>query len=156
MDPYTAINFIRHAVGYEEYLDEYAAYRKMRPEELYEILDQLQESAKGSKTAQEWFEKMDQYAELLKEQKQSVKTGPAVTFSTLHSSKGLEFPLVFIIDINEGIIPHKKASLQSDMEEERRMFYVGMTRASEKLYLCSIKEKNGKSLNPSPFLMGLK
>ena len=156
MDPYTAMNYIRHAVGYEEYLEEYAQYRKMKPEELYEIMDQLQESAKGSKTTQEWFDKIDQYAQLLKEQKQSFKSGPAVTFSTLHSSKGLEFPMVFIIDINEGIIPHKKASLQSDIEEERRMFYVGMTRASEKLYLCSIKEKNGKSINPSPFLMGLK
>lgn len=156
MDPYTAINYIRHGIGYEGYLQEYADYRKIQAEDLLELLDQLQESAKGFKTVQEWFAHIEEYGKMLKEQNQKErKADNQVTFSTLHSAKGLEYPYVFILDVNEGIIPYKKAVLQSDVEEERRMFYVGMTRASEKLCICSIKEKNGKPLKDSPFLMGL-
>ena len=156
MDPYTAINYIRHGIGYEGYLQEYAEYRKMAVEDLLDLLDQLQESAKGFKTTEEWFAHIKEYGEMLKNQnKRDRKAENQVTFSTLHSAKGLEYPLVFILDVNEGIIPYKKAVLQSDVEEERRMFYVGMTRASEKLYICSIKEKNGKPLKDSPFLSGI-
>ena len=50
----------------------------------------------------------------------------------MHSSKGLEFDIVFIIDANEGVCPHKKAILDEDIEEERRMFYVAMTRAKSR------------------------
>ena len=153
MDPYTAINYIRHGIGYEGYLQEYAEYRKMAAEDLLDLLDQLQESAKGFKTTEGWFAHIKEYGEMLKNQnKRDRKAENQVTFSTLHSAKGLEYPLVFILDVNEGIIPYKKAVLQSDVEEERRMFYVGMTRASEKLYICSIKEKNGKPLKDYPFL----
>ena len=156
MDPYTAINYIRHGIGYEDYLQEYAEYRKIQAEDLLDLLDQLQESAKGFKTKEEWFAHIEEYGQMLKEQnKRDRKAENQVTFSTLHSAKGLEYPVVFILDVNDGIIPYKKAVLQSDVEEERRMFYVGMTRASEKLYICSIKEKNGKPLRDSPFLMGL-
>ncbi|MFQ9151680.1 MAG: 3'-5' exonuclease [Blautia sp.] len=68
-----------------------------------------------------------------------------MTLTTLHSSKGLEFPVVFIVDINEGTIPHRKATLEADLEEERRMFYVGMTRARERLHLYYAKERYGKN-----------
>ena len=157
MDPYTAINYIRHGIGYETYLQEYADYRKIQAEDLFDLLDQLQESAKGFKTTEEWFAHIEEYGQMLKNQNKKERTAEnQVTFSTLHSAKGLEYPVVFILDVNDGIIPYKKAVLQSDVEEERRMFYVGMTRASEKLYICSIKEKNGKPLKDSPFLMGLK
>ena len=156
MDPYTSINYIRHGIGYERFLQEYADYRKIQAEDLLELLDQLQESAKGFKTIQEWFAHIEEYGKMLKEQnRKGKKAENQVTFSTLHSAKGLEYPYVFILDVNEGVIPYKKAVLQSDVEEERRMFYVGMTRASEMLCICSIKEKNGKPLEDSPFLMGI-
>ena len=125
-------------------------------EELFDVADQIQESAKGFQTFEEWQEHIEQYSEMLKEQQISVREERSeITLCTLHSSKGLEFPIVFIIDVNEGIIPYKKAVLASDVEEERRMFYVGMTRASERLHICSIKEKNGRSVKDSPFLTGL-
>ena len=69
-----------------------------------------------------------------------------------HSSKGLEFPVVFIVDINEGTIPHRKATLEADLEEERRMFYVGMTRAKDRLHLYYAKERYGKKQDVSRFL----
>ena len=156
MDPYTAISYIRHGIGYETYLQEYADYRKIQVEDLLELLDQLQESAKGFKTTEEWFTHIEEYGEMLKNQNKKERMAQnQVTFSTLHSAKGLEYPYVFILDVNEGIIPYKKAVLQSDVEEERRMFYVGITRASERLCICSIKEKNGKPVKDSPFLTGL-
>ena len=70
MDPYTAINYIRHGIGYESYLQEYADYRKIQAEDLLELLDQLQESTKGFKTAGEWFAHIEEYGKMLKEQNQ--------------------------------------------------------------------------------------
>ena len=72
----------------------------------------------------------------------------AVTLATLHSSKGLEFENVYIIDANEGIMPYKKAVLEKDIEEERRLFYVGMTRAKTSLSVYSVKSVNDKSAKP--------
>ena len=154
MQPYAAVQYIRHGIGYEKYLEEYAEYRRIKAEDLYEVLDRLAESAKGYKTHAEWFAYMEEYTEMLREQaKNGQEKSDCVTLTTLHSAKGLEFPIVFLIDVNEGIIPYKKALLVSDIEEERRMFYVGITRASEQLTLCVLKEKYGRSLKPSPFLL---
>lgn len=157
MTPYAAINFIRHGIGYEAYLNEYADFRKIKVEDLYEVLNEMQEGAKDFKTFEAWFAHIEEYTKALNDQaKEQNKISNAVTFTTLHSSKGLEFANVFIIDINEGIIPHRKAILDVDMQEERRMFYVGMTRAKEHLHMYSIRERYGKNLLPSVFLENLK
>lgn len=157
MTPYAAINFIRHGIGYEAYLNEYADFRKIKAEDLYEVLNEMQEGAKDFKTFEAWFAHIEEYTKALNDQaKEKNKVSNAVTFTTLHSSKGLEFANVFIIDINEGIIPHRKAILDADMQEERRMFYVGMTRAKEHLHMYSIRERYGKNLMPSVFLENLK
>ncbi len=59
-----------------------------------------------------------------------------VTLMTVHSSKGLEFPVVFMAGMEESVFPHSRALYdQSEMEEERRLCYVGMTRAKEELYM---------------------
>lgn len=157
MNPYAAINFIRHGIGYEAYLNEYADFRKIKAEDLYEVLNEMQEGAKDFKTFEAWFAHIEEYTKALNDQaKEQNRVSNAVTFTTLHSSKGLEFANVFIIDINEGIIPHRKAILDADMQEERRMFYVGMTRAKEHLHMYSIRERYGKNLMPSVFLENLK
>ena len=75
-----------------------------------------------------------------------------VTLATFHSAKGLEFREVFLLDVNEKIIPYKKASLETDLEEERRLFYVGMTRAKEHLHILYLKEQYNKKMEPSRFL----
>lgn len=157
MTPYAAVNFIRRGIGYEEYLFDYAQYRRMKPEELYDILDELQEAARNFKTYEDWFRHMEEYAETLKQQaKEQQQDSHAVIFTTLHSAKGLEFPIVFLADANEGNMPHRKAVLDADMQEERRMFYVGMTRAKERLHIYYAKEKYGKALQPSRFVEELK
>lgn len=71
---------------------------------------------------------------------------------TMHAAKGLEFEVVFIIQANEGQMPYKKALKEGSEEEERRLFYVGMTRAKDVLKISYVKVKNGKATSPSRFI----
>ena len=72
--------------------------------------------------------------------------------STLHAVKGLEYDKVYIMNVNEGSIPYKKAVLEDALEEERRLFYVGMTRAKKELMLCYVRRQYEKERDPSRFL----
>ena len=130
-----------------------------KAQELYEKYgDQLKESAAGFKTFEEWFRHIEDYGEELKRQAQAglkEKSQDAVTLATMHGSKGLEFKIVYILDANEGVTPHGKAALDEDMEEERRLFYVAMTRAKEVLQICYVKQRNGKETAPSRFVNDL-
>lgn len=151
---YDAISYLRKEVGYEEYLKEYAQFRKMNYEDLEEILDQIQESAKDQESFEEWFHFIEEYGEELKLQmeagKQKDKKG--ITLTTMHSSKGLEYEVVFVMDANEGICPHKKAIKDADLEEERRLFYVAVTRAKTYLFLYSVQELYQKEAKPSRYI----
>lgn len=153
MAPVAAVNYIRKAIGYDEYLKEYAQFRRMKPEELYEVADQLQESAAGYKTCDAWFLHMEEYKKKLMVQVREKEAEiNSVSLMTMHSAKGLEFKLVYILDVNEGVIPHQKAVMDVDLEEERRMFYVAMTRAKERLHVCCVRERYGKKQLPSRFI----
>jgi len=153
MTPYAAITFIRNAVGYDQYLEEYAKYRKMKPSELYDILDEIQESARDASTFQDWFDQIERYREELKDQIQRLgQQKQGLVLATMHAAKGLEYEYVYIIDANEGTIPHEKAVLEEDIEEERRLFYVAMTRAKNRLVICSTKERFGKAQKESRFV----
>ena len=151
--PYAAINFIRKGMGYEEYLHEYAEYRKIKPEELSEILDRLTESTKGMDSLEEWEKYIEEYTHKLEEQaKKQEQEREGVLISTLHGVKGLEFDRVYILNVNEGSMPYKKAVLEPAIEEERRLFYVGMTRARKILTLCYVRQQYEKKREPSRFL----
>ena len=119
-----------------------------------EIIKFMAENAKGYKSFEEWFSHIAEYTEKLKEQaRQQSREKEGVVISTLHSAKGLEFDRVFIMDVNDGIIPYRKASGERDVEEERRLFYVGMTRARKELSLFYIEERHEKKMDPSRFLL---
>lgn len=153
MPPYSAVNYIRHGIGYEEYLKEYADFRRLSAEDLYDTLNQLQESARPYQNYEEWFRHMEEYTRELREQAAArIQVPDGVTLSTMHASKGLEYQLVILIDVNEGITPYRKAVLEADLEEERRMFYVAMTRAKTYLHIYSLQEQYGKKLSPSRFI----
>ena len=157
MGPFAAINYIRHVMGYEEYLKEYAEFRRMNEEDLMEVLNELQESARAYKTYDEWFAYMERYKKEMDEMRkrqQEVKEG--VHLATMHSSKGLEYDKVFILDAAEGITPYKKAVLDADLEEERRMFYVAMTRAKKELTICWAKKQFSHELTVSRFVEEMK
>ncbi len=154
MKPYAAVNFIRRGIGYEEYVREYADYRGISPEDLLEILDELQEEAKGHETFEDWFDSMQEYREELLRQsrKKGQEQEDAVQLMTMHGAKGLEFACVFIPDANEGVTPHGKSVLAADLEEERRMFYVAMTRAKRHLHISYVKERFNKEVDISRFV----
>ena len=153
LSPYAAINFIRRGIEYDDYIADYAEYRNINKEDLYEVADEIQSSAKGYKTLEAWFTHIEDYKkELELLAKKRADMGDAVTLATLHSAKGLEFERVYLIDVNEGMTPYKKAVLEPDIEEERRLFYVGMTRAKEKLTLCAVKNIRNKEVDLSRFL----
>ena len=82
------------------------------------------------------------------------RSGCATASTSLRKTciKGLEFDRVFIMDVNEGIIPYHKAVSENDIEEERRLFYVGMTRARKELSMLYAKERHEKRTEPSRFL----
>ncbi|SFR55156.1 ATP-dependent helicase [Anaeromicropila populeti] len=154
MNPLAAIKYIRNGVGYNSYLEEYAKFRNIKVEELLEVLEELEENSKDFKTYSQWFSFMEQYQENLKEQIQhkNEKDYDSISLMTFHGCKGLEFKNVFIVDANEGITPHRKAVSSTEMEEERRMFYVAMTRAKDNLFLYYIKERYEKKLICSRFI----
>ena len=150
--PYAAIQYLRKSVGYDEFLKEYAQYRQLNLEELKDILDEIQERAKEFRTIPEWFEHVENYKEMLKSQMKNQWGDEGVALLTMHGAKGLEFDTVYVMAANEGAIPYKKAKIDDEIEEERRLFYVAMTRAKRKLTISYVKEKNGKTVKPSRFV----
>ena len=153
MNPYAAINYIRRGIGYDEFLKEYADYRRIREDDLFDVIEELHASAKEYNNFDAWFLHIEEYAEELEKirmQKQEQREG--VVLATLHSAKGLEFDHVYIVEVNEGIMPYKKATLDQEIEEERRLFYVGMTRARKDLHLFSTQQVNHKDAEVSRFI----
>ncbi len=154
MKPYAAVNFIRKGGGYDTFLREYASRRRVDCEELLQIADEIQDSARGCADKGEWEQKISRMREELARQRENAKKADSecVTLATLHGAKGLEFTEVFLLNVNEGVIPYRRAGTDAEIEEERRLFYVGMTRAKKKLHLLYVKQRYNKSMEPSRFL----
>ncbi len=146
LNSFAAVNFIRKGVGYDEWLRERSKERGVSFEDIACDLDTL------SDIAREFPDKSRFLAEIERlkgcDDKPEI-TGDAVTIMTMHASKGLEFPVVFLPDVTEGQIPYKKAVLGSEIDAERRLFYVAITRAKDDLYICY--EKGNASHFLSPF-----
>ena len=153
LSPYAAINYIRKAIGYDEFCTEYADYRRIKADDLFDVLDELLDAAREYKTYDAWFDHIENYTKELQEFYRVQNQNPnSVALATLHSAKGLEYENVYIIDVNEGVMPYKKAVLEPEVEEERRMFYVGMTRAKKNLHLFSVRQLNHKDAEISRFI----
>ena len=154
--PYDALKYIRKVIGYDEYLEEFAAYRRTSAQVLQEIADEIMETAKDCADVRSFREQLERLSLQMKEK--SRKKGQkrnGVALMTMHGAKGLEFRAVFLPSLVEGIVPHEKG--MDTVAEERRLFYVAMTRASEKLCLSAILQRYEKERKPSRFLaeMGL-
>lgn len=153
MAPYAAIQYIRKRIGYDDFLKEYAFTHQTNRSDLNEVLAEIEEAAKAFSSVEEWFAHVEEYTETLKvKEKERNRPRPGVRLMTIHASKGLEFKQVFLIAANEGRIPYQKAKTDKEIEEERRLFYVAMTRAKDFLKICYVKIKNGKEVTPSRFV----
>ncbi|HAC56585.1 TPA: hypothetical protein DCF80_03705 [Candidatus Saccharibacteria bacterium] len=131
---------------YLEYLDDGTAQAEDRQENVRELVSDAKE--RGDIDLASYLEEVALISDL-----DSVQAGEqAVTLMTLHAAKGLEFPVVFMIGMEETIFPHSRALYEPDeMEEERRLCYVGMTRAREELYLSSASSRlifGSRQFNP--------
>ena len=149
MNPYAAINYIRKGMGYDDYVSQYAKEKKISIKEWAEILHEIQSRAAKFDTIDKWLAHIEETCEKLKENTERAEVSSkgqkkAVFILTMHGSKGLEFDLVLIPDINEKNIPHNKAERVEEIEEERRLLYVAMTRAKKRLFLFYISNAKGE------------
>lgn len=151
--PYEALRYVRKVVGYDEYLSDYAVYRKASLSNMIENADEITETAKGTESGTEFVRKMEELSRQMKEQSKQKGNTHGVTLTTFHGAKGLEFGAVFLPSLAEGIIPYEKGRKGSALEEERRLFYVGLTRTKDRLFLSFTENRYEKPLKPSRFLM---
>lgn len=115
-----------------------------------ENVDAARSLAEGCRSAEELLQMIEEQKRALRE----AETGDAIVLSTVHAAKGLEWPRVAVIGLEDGILPHQAALDSGDLEEERRIFYVAVTRARSVLVLSRAAERGGRhGLVPSRFLM---
>ncbi|MEG2983187.1 MAG: ATP-dependent helicase [Peptostreptococcaceae bacterium] len=162
LSPKNAISYIRTSLDYDRYVLDYCSNRKIKPNGLIEILNELESSSTNFKTINDYLEHIEKVKSEIIENRNN-KNSEGVIFTTMHSAKGLEFPYVYIIGANEGTIPHEKSYDIEDeekrkfaIEEERRLLYVGITRAQDELCISSPKNKYGRKVFKSRFIDDIK
>ncbi len=157
VDVYEAIDYIDKEMGYGDYLKENAKRFMETESTLNEYLYYLKLIAKSTKSLDLFIGRLKELEyDLLK----AKDAGAKLTFSTVHSAKGLEFSRVFVVDLYEGTLPSTSSieDLREDpelYEEERRLFYVAMTRAKKELYLMYSHYTNGRKNEISSFVTDL-
>lgn len=163
LSPQYGISYIRTTLDYDRYILEYCHERKIRAQQIVEILDELESAASNYKTILDFFKHIDQVREEVKKSSDkttgsslATRADEGVVLTTMHSSKGLEFESVYIVGVNEGVIPYQVADeARVDIEEERRLFYVAITRSKKELVISSPLKRFGKKVGPSMFLKDL-
>lgn len=157
LPPQAALSYIRKGAGYEEYLRLYAIENNIPMSGLLKQLEQLVQECSKFNTLEQWINSIDsaQNSEGQNFGKKSSGEGDTnnrINIMTMHGSKGLEFKAVFIVDANQGIIPTSKALRERDFEEERRLFYVAITRAIDYLNIYAVEERLGCPIEVSMFV----
>ena len=140
--PVEMFDYFFMKIGYKNYLRDYAAYRNMSQDELedlYNVAESIRNFASQYQSKQEFFHAINQYKRSLNSKKEGKKG--KVVLSTIHSAKGLEYKNVFVFNVNEENLPIKKKGIDTDIEEERRIMYVAITRAKDNLYVLSLEDK---------------
>lgn len=162
LSPFLAVQYIRRVIGYDTYLKERAGGKKEQRQEWEELLNWLGTDAAGYETVSEWMEVQEAYTKAVEQGGSKVQgkgaffagdgKSQAISLMTVHAAKGLEFDKVYIPDCNEKIFPHGNMPDGETCEEERRIFYVAMTRAKESLELLYLTGTKERPRLPSRFL----
>lgn len=148
-----ALIYICMRVGYLSYLECYSQENHTGLEGVHAIIDALELSARQEPNKQKWLQYAENYGEELQRSAAKNQAEQGVRLMTYHGSKGLEFDVVHLIDVNEGITPYNKAVTEAQMEEERRAFYVACTRAKKELHIYFTESRYNKKCCPSRFLL---
>ncbi|MCR3760097.1 ATP-dependent helicase [Clostridium felsineum] len=146
----SAVQFVISDLGYADYIQDYAIKRGFNVEEMMDIIEEFKSSCEGYNNIIRFLAHIEEVKEKIKENKVD-KNRDTVLLSTIHGVKGMEFKNVFIVNCNEENIPHKN-SIEENIEEERRLFYVGITRAIENLWISIVSELKGCARKPSRFI----
>ena len=146
ISPYAGVNYLLKGAGYLSYLHRLSQGNALYEKELLRNADRVKSRFLSIKDKNVFFEMTDDCDE-----RETPRTDSRVGIYTFHGSKGLEFDHVFIPDVNEGIMPSLKSG-EDALEEERRMFYVALTRAKKSLTLITVDRRNNKKMYPSRFL----
>lgn len=157
MNPIDALRYIRKELHYEKKLEELSERLGLSMESFHGVLATLENIAQGMKTHKDFADRL-RYLEQLMGESSVNKDNNAVVLSTLHSSKGLEFECVYMLDLVDGILPNLESIKAAEkkkpdsLEEERRLFYVGMTRAKKELELLTVENLNDQDVVESQFV----
>ncbi|WP_288683272.1 ATP-dependent helicase [uncultured Eubacterium sp.] len=157
LPPQAALSYIRKGTEYEEYLRLYAIENNIPMSGLLKQLEQLMQECAQFNTLEQWLNSIDSVQNSDRQNHETKSIGEEssdnrINIMTMHGSKGLEFKVVFIVDANQGIIPTSKALRERDFEEERRLFYVAMTRAIDYLNVYAVEERLGCPIEVSMFV----
>lgn len=143
------IDYVLYSMGYDKYLNDFSNKFGFSYNSLAEFIHYLRFISESADDLESLVGRLKHLETLLS--KPEIKKCN-LTFSTIHSIKGLEFDCVFVVDIVNGVIPSNLSSTDLDIEEERRLFYVAMTRARQSLYLLTPKTHNSQATIVSPFI----
>ena len=149
-NPVDTLKILESFGRYKIFLHDYAEYRNMSPGELYFFWNSYKADAEKHNDWKEWDAYVRKHKIILQEQ---LRKHDGIALSTLHRSKGLEWDRVYILNCVKNTIPFAKQGTVEDLEEERRLFYVGCTRAKKELQLLSYQGNSGEI---SPFIKELK
>lgn len=151
LDTAAAIHYIRKVTGYEEYLKTNLNLAGNHYEEIMEYLDELEQEAVPYRSFTSFLNHISEYRKKLEALKEAPPIA-AVNLTTYHGCKGLEYEFVCMPDCAEGVTPHRLSVSPPEIEEERRMFYVAMTRAKHRLYLSYSAKRHGRENKCSRFI----
>ncbi len=156
MRPYLGLKYIWTGIGYGKWMERRYENQESQFEIMKEQLEVLEEIVKGFSSWQEFLShvEMDRL-EQSKKDKTRKRDEKGIHLLTMHASKGLEFQTVFLLDVNEGKLPSSRDLSLIEIEEERRLFYVAMTRAKRKLYISYVGGNEKYDKKPSMFLTPL-
>ena len=144
MSPKAAINYLCRVMDYDKFLLQEASMNEADVAEYQEVIEFIQEVFSDCRTIRQAIDKLNGLRLKIdyENRNRAVDKLGKVGLYTLHSSKGLEFENVFIISANDGVIPTNKCQSKEDIEAERRLFYVGITRCKRNLYISYTNKKN--------------
>lgn len=147
--PLDFVNYMYFNMAYYESALDYASVMGITEKSVKYMLDFIKKEAEKFDTMEDWKQYAIDFAKKLEKARKEKK---GICLSTFHSSKGLEWENVYMIGCNDGVVPSDRAEDKAAMEEERRLFYVAMTRAKKKLQFSYYADPTNKKLVKSPFI----
>ncbi|MCR1955063.1 ATP-dependent helicase [Clostridioides mangenotii] len=156
LSPEYAISYIRETLDYDRYILDYCTNKKIKVKDIMNILIDFSDSAKNYKTTEEFLNHIEEVK--LEISKKDKYDSNGIMLTTMHSAKGLEFKYVYIVGVDEKTIPYSDekerdpVELEKHIEEERRLLYVGITRAKQNVCISYPTFKHNKKVQESMFI----